>query len=62
MKTPETTKPERPCQAYGKGFPCRDGRDHCFNCGRHLSPEGRCSKKCGEGNAAADDAVNNEEV
>lgn len=47
---------ERPCKAYERGI-CRDGRDHCFNCGRHLDGE-RCPAGCGEGNEAADEAAN----
>jgi len=50
---------ERPCKAYERGI-CRDGRDHCFNCGRHLDGE-RCPAGCGEGNETADDAANNED-
>lgn len=47
-----------PCRAYARGI-CSDGRDHCFNCGRHLNLDGKtCPKGCGEGNDAADDAAN----
>ncbi len=61
MKTP-ATKIERACKAYDKGNSCTDGRDHCFNCGRHLDPvTSKCPKACGEGNDAADDLANNEE-
>jgi hypothetical protein len=58
----DAQKIEKPCRAYAKGQSCRDGRDHCFNCGRHLNPENsKCPKGCGEGNDAIDDAANNEE-
>lgn len=53
-------KTEKPCSAYAKGRPCHDGRDHCFNCGRHLNDE-RCPRGCGEGDDAKDDAANNAE-
>jgi hypothetical protein len=40
-------KIERPCKSYEKDGSCDDGRDHCFNCGRHLIPEtAQCPKGC----------------
>jgi hypothetical protein len=48
-------KPERPCKAYERGDRCKDadGRDHCFNCGRHLDGNLVCPKGCG-----ADERIN----
>ena len=54
------TTPERPCRKYLKDGHCKDGRDHCFNCARHLDNE-QCPKGCGSGDHAADDAANNED-
>lgn len=60
-ETQPTKKEEKPCKAYERST-CRDGREHCFNCARHLDPvTQRCPRHCGEGNEAADDAANNEE-
>lgn len=53
-------KAERPCRKYLGDGACKDGRDHCFNCGRHLDDE-RCPKRCGEGDEMADDAASNDE-
>ena len=40
-------KIEAPCKVSERGLPCRDGRDHCFQCDRHLVPEtGLCPKGC----------------
>ena len=41
---------ERPCREYLRGARCIDkvGRDHCFNCARHLDPTTlECPKGCG---------------
>ena len=52
-----TTKPEKPCKKYLKDA-CKDGRDHCFNCARHLDPVTQsCPMKCGEG--GDEDVANN---
>jgi hypothetical protein len=56
----EKSPTERPCRAYARGVKCTSGLDHCFNCGRHLDADGRCAKRCGEGNEAQDDAANND--
>ena len=54
-------KIEKPCRSYLRGHSCKDGRDHCFNCGRHLEPDtGRCPKNCGD-NESVNDAANNED-
>jgi hypothetical protein len=55
------TAAEKPCRSYLKGDSCEDGRDHCFNCGRHLDPEtASCPKNCGQ-SEVVNDAANNEE-
>lgn len=48
---------EKKCSKYLKGTSCGDGRDHCFNCARHLTDE-KCPAGCGEGNAKRDEAAN----
>jgi hypothetical protein len=38
---------EKPCRAYEKDGDCSDGRDHCYECARHLDPETqKCPKGC----------------
>ena len=42
-------KNEKPCGEYLRGSRCKDpqGRDHCFNCARHLDPSTlACPKSC----------------
>lgn len=40
-------KTDKPCTRTDS---CKDGRDHCFNCDRHLDPEtAQCPKGCGRG-------------
>lgn len=34
-----------PCRPYAAGLPCKDGRDHCYRCGRHLDGKS-CPKNC----------------
>lgn len=58
---PQTPQSEKPCRAYAKGQSCKDGRDHCFNCGRHLDGDLRCVKRCGEGDSEANDRANSED-
>lgn len=60
MSDDKPVKTEKPCGAYAKGRTCKDGREHCFNCGRHLDGD-TCPKGCGGGNDALDDAANNED-
>lgn len=60
----ETSIPkiEKPCRVYAKGQSCKDGRDHCFNCGRHLHEDGvTCAKGCGGGDSEKDDVANNDD-
>ncbi len=58
----KTKKTERICKPYSRGTHCADGREHCFNCGRHLNPEtSQCPRGCGEGDDVNDDNANNEE-
>lgn len=52
---------EKPCRKFLRGIHCGDpeGRDHCFNCARHLDPKtGECPKDCGNKGAEHDDRVN----
>lgn len=45
-----TAKVEKPCRNFMK-HECGDelGRDHCFNCARHLDPKTmECPKGCGK--------------